>query len=56
MTYLTLWVLTIALFACAYAALTLTLAFDLPWQTKSVIWSNVGLIELILVSATIFRR
>lgn len=56
MTYLTLWALTVALFVCAYAALTLTPALDLPWQMKSVIWSNVGLIELILVSATIFRR
>ena len=56
MTNLTLWALTIALFAGAYVTLTLTPAFELPWQMKSVIWSNVGLIELILLNCGSLRR
>ena len=51
MTNLTLWGFTVLLFAGAYAILVLTPAFDLPWQVKSVIWSNVGLLELLLLSS-----
>ena len=51
MTDLTLWLLTVALFACVYVALTFTPASEMPWQMKSVIWSNVGLLAFVLLSS-----
>ena len=56
MTNLTLWMFTILLFIGTYALLVLTPASDLPWQVKSVIWSNIGLLELLLLSSQVSRH
>ncbi len=56
MTDLTLWLLTVALFVGVYVALTFTSASEMPWQMKSVIWSNVGLLALVLLNSHSLKR
>ena len=49
MANLTLWLVTICLFAGTYLVLRLSPAAEFPWQVKSAVWANVGLIELFLL-------